>query len=441
MAMEQIPEGSAVRECSFKMIVQTCRYKKKWSQVSSSYIKLFHLSQNESYFVKRLYNDFFKFFIVLEHIASQFLHKKLRVKDVHFYSIILLVILEHVYYQTKPYALKNIYPYIAHKNGLQYRKKIITALVSALQKTSVSPEMSMYKKLLSHLAIAYPKDFYDDYCRIIIQKYPIDIHVPHQDIWQKLQHEWQAMSFFPHHCRIPHDIHFSQHEFFQKGYFWVQNISAQFACDILNVQQHDHVLDIACAPGGKSMFFASKGAKVTAIDMNPKRLRLMQDNLDRVGYNIDIIQADFLDSHFKPTIKYDKIMLDAPCSAIGTMHQNPELGFMHYYHMMDSRPLHDIQYALLKKSWYFLKNDGLLVYAVCSYHQSEGLDIVKKSVDEGYFRPIPIDNHYNLPISVQHMGGGVITLYPHEYSCYGGVSGFTIALLQKQACYKNHIRV
>ena len=111
---------------------------------------------------------------------------------------------------------------------------------------------------------------------------------------------------------------------FEDGDWWVQDIAATLPARLLNATADDVVLDICAAPGGKTMQLAATGATVTALDRSKPRLKRLKQNLWRTGFKgkVEVIQADA--ETWTPPAPVDKILLDAPCSALGTLRRHPE---------------------------------------------------------------------------------------------------------------------
>ncbi len=166
---------------------------------------------------------------------------------------------------------------------------------------------------------------------------------------------------------------------YAEGRFIVIDQAAQAATLPLTLtHETGHVLDICAAPGGKTAMLARRfpKAQVTAIEFNPKRIPRLQANINRLNLkNVEIVQAN------ANTLPYadnsiDAIMLDAPCSASGTLRRHPDAKFLHDKESMIQAST--LQTALLKESLRVLKASGTLVYAVCSIHPQENEAVVNQ---------------------------------------------------------------
>jgi 16S rRNA (cytosine967-C5)-methyltransferase len=128
------------------------------------------------------------------------------------------------------------------------------------------------------------------------------------------------------------------------------------------------VLDLCAAPGGKTLQLAAAGAVVTALDISGPRMARLAENLARTRLSATLVTADAL--NWEPVDHFDAILLDAPCSATGTIRRHPDLPFI-----KDGSEIADLvalQAALLDRALGWLKPGGRLVFATCSLLPDEG---------------------------------------------------------------------
>ncbi|MDQ7005422.1 MAG: transcription antitermination factor NusB [Ghiorsea sp.] len=166
---------------------------------------------------------------------------------------------------------------------------------------------------------------------------------------------------------------------YESGGFIVIDQAAQAATlPITLADETGHILDICAAPGGKTAMLAQRfpEAQITAIELNPKRIPRLQENLSRLHVkHVDVIQADATDLPYADH-SIDAIVLDAPCSASGTLRRHPDAKFLH-----DTQSVYDaasLQTTMLKEALRVLKTGGALVYAVCSIHPQENEAVINQ---------------------------------------------------------------
>jgi 16S rRNA (cytosine967-C5)-methyltransferase len=131
------------------------------------------------------------------------------------------------------------------------------------------------------------------------------------------------------------------------------------------------VLDACSAPGGKTGHILEQQNSITvdACDIDKKRLERVQENLNRLNLKANIQQADMLDKAAFEANTFDRILLDAPCSALGIIRRHPDIKFLRKETDIDN--LGNIQQAILDNGWFWLKTGGTLLYATCSILKQE----------------------------------------------------------------------
>ena len=218
---------------------------------------------------------------------------------------------------------------------------------------------------------------------------------------------------------------------FDEGGWWVQDAAAALPVRLLGDVDGLSVLDMCAAPGGKTMQLAAAGAQVTAIDISPTRLDMVRANLERTGLTAELIAADALD--FEPGTKFGAVVLDAPCSATGTIRRHPELPWLRA--AQDVEHLAAAQRALLRKAAGLLKPGGTLVYAVCSLLAGEGGKQVQSFLNEHRdFQRLSVETEsLGLTPDFTTRQGDLRTLPHFKLGTSTGMDGFYAARLVKVA--------
>jgi 16S rRNA (cytosine967-C5)-methyltransferase len=152
--------------------------------------------------------------------------------------------------------------------------------------------------------------------------------------------------------------------------WWVQDAAAALPARLLGPVQGQSVADLCAAPGGKTAQLATQGAHVTVVDGSKNRLQRLGENMQRLGLSaqVTVVAADI--ETFEPGTMFDAVLLDAPCSATGTIRRHPDI--LHLKTPDDIVRLAALQSRLLAKAAGLVKPGGLLVYCTCSLEPEEG---------------------------------------------------------------------
>ncbi len=163
-------------------------------------------------------------------------------------------------------------------------------------------------------------------------------------------------------------------EGFGDGEWWVQDAASAIPAKLLDGIAGKSVLDLCAAPGGKTLQLAAMGAVVTAVDHSEKRLLRVSENLARTKLSAATVCADALT--YSPASAFDAVLLDAPCSATGTIRRHPDLPYLKS--PRDIGELVTLQRNMLTRASAFVKPGGLLIYCTCSLEAEEGVGQITK---------------------------------------------------------------
>ena len=154
---------------------------------------------------------------------------------------------------------------------------------------------------------------------------------------------------------------------FNLGDWWVQDFSSMLPIYLSPEIAKKNIIDLCAAPGGKAFQAISMGAEVTVNDINSKRIKILEQNFKRLEFNNKITNQDAL--KIKEGNKFDIVILDAPCSGIGTIRRNPDILFKE--EPPNINQLIKTQRLLITQASNLLKPDGVLIYMVCSFFYKE----------------------------------------------------------------------
>ncbi|MBW7922808.1 MAG: RsmB/NOP family class I SAM-dependent RNA methyltransferase [Rubellimicrobium sp.] len=212
---------------------------------------------------------------------------------------------------------------------------------------------------------------------------------------------------------------------YEAGTFWVQDAAAALPARVLAPAPGERILDLCAAPGGKTLQLAAAGADVTAVDLSESRLARLYANLARTGLTARVVAADAL--AFTES-GWDAILLDAPCSATGTIRRHPELP-----HIRDAATLPDLvalQARLIDHALGLLAPGGRLVYATCSLLPEEGEQRIAAALARHPGLRLAPARAKGLPDGACNPDGS-LRLRPDLWADRGGMDGFFIARLER----------
>lgn len=158
---------------------------------------------------------------------------------------------------------------------------------------------------------------------------------------------------------------------YSDGAWWVQDAAAALPARLLGDIAEKDVADLCAAPGGKTLQLAAAGARVVALDQSATRLERVKQNLARTRLEAELVKADA--TEWQPADRlFDAILIDAPCSATGTIRRHPDI--MHLKQPADIAALCEIQRKILKQAASLMRPGGEMVYCTCSLQKAEGED-------------------------------------------------------------------
>jgi 16S rRNA (cytosine967-C5)-methyltransferase len=213
-------------------------------------------------------------------------------------------------------------------------------------------------------------------------------------------------------------------EGYADGEWWVQDAAAALPARLLRVEADERVLDMCAAPGGKTAQLALAGGQVTALDRSAERLKLLAANMQRARLRADVAVSDATTYSARP---FDAILLDAPCSATGTIRRHPDVPWIKKPGDLDA--LAALQARMLDRAVQLLRPGGRMVYCTCSLEPEEGeaqiAAFLRRQPD---MRRAPIDPAADaIPPEFVTEEGDLRTLpshWPAEESRLAGVDGF-----------------
>lgn len=376
----------------------------------------------------------------IEKCIKKFAAKKLPDKHAFARWALVAASAEILFLDTPDYAVLNSYVNLVKKKNDKYiagfinavLRKIAAAKNELLKEDNGTFFPENFRKLLQ-------KDYTNKQIRLIeeasVSEAPLDLSVKSDP--QQWAEELGGILMPGNTIRLENGGKIAKLPGYASGDWWVQDFSASLAVKALKPQAGQRILDLCAAPGGKTAQLLNAGIETTALDISEPRLKTLAENLHRLNFSAArIICADALDylQNFSET-PFDSILLDAPCSATGTLRRHPEL--VHIKKNADIQKMSEIQKSLLDFAGNALKVNGELLYCVCSIAKEEG----EKQITDFLHRhpefvltplsPEDITASVDPGFANLFTSEGYIRTLPYHYSALGGTDSFFIAKLRK----------
>jgi len=215
---------------------------------------------------------------------------------------------------------------------------------------------------------------------------------------------------------------------YAEGGWWVQDLAASLPAKLLGAVAGKRVVDLCAAPGGKTAQLAASGAEVIAVDRSDRRMAQLKKNFARLGLEAETVVAEA--ESWTPPGPVDAVLVDAPCSATGTIRRHPDA--MRLKRAEDIALFTATQDRVLAAALAMLRPGGVLVYAVCSLQPEEGPERIGALL----YNRAPVRR---VPIKADEIGGmeelinsdGDLRTFPFQLAEQGGMDAFFAARLEK----------
>ena len=385
-----------------------------------------NLSSIDVKFVRMLVLTTLRHYGQSKEILKKFLKKKLsgKKKDVEF--VLVMAVVQLKFLKTPPHAvLDTAVELIKHLKQKHFASLVNAVLHSVAKDEGKIPDVltNLPDWLCDKWMNSYSKDEIRGFLSYFYTEPMLDISVKSDaNLWaEKLEATVLPTGTLRRHF----SDNMTLLDGFADGNWWVQEASAALPALLFSSVDGKHGADLCSAPGGKTAQLVMRGAQVDAYDISENRLGRLRENLERLKIQdkVQVICTDALD--IEGSEKYDFILLDAPCSATGTMKRHPELMYLRTHE--DVERLSQLQYQLLEKAVQLLKVGGELVYSTCSLEKEENETLVQLFLNDhiDMVREVP-QNEVLKPFLNAF---GAVEVHPSEMVQQ---DGFYAVLLKKQ---------
>lgn len=426
------------RLIAVEIITKVLAEKRSLSQLLS---KEYNLSKDDQALLKELVYGVIRWFFLLKALSSHFLKKELRSKDLDIQVMILLGLYQLLYMRIPQHAA--VYETVKLTKMLKkpWAKALVNAVLQNFLREKItalhaieSIESAYYSHpewLIAAIKTAWPTNWQ----AILLannEKPPMSLRINCQkttrEKYQSLLKEHNISSDAIAHTsqgiQLEHAKSIESLPHFFQGFVSVQDGAAQLAAELLNLKPHLAVLDACAAPGGKTCHILEKETQLTklsAVEKDSSRIAKIYENLQRLDLKADVICADVEDTElWWDGEQFDRILLDAPCSATGVIRRNPDIKILRT--VSDISELAKLQKKIIQKLWPLLKPDGILLYATCSILPAENVGVAKFLLKDN-------KNCQEIPIkaAIGHSQEVGLQILPGE----NNMDGFYYALFKK----------
>lgn len=324
----------------------------------------------------------------LEWFISQLMEKPLTGKQRTLHYLIMVGIYQLLYTRIPPHAAlaETVDGAVALKKP--QLKGLINGVLRSFQRQQVQLEERIANNtnqylhpswLLKRLQTAYPEDW-QSIIEANNQRPPMWLRVNSQhhtaaqylNLLEQSEITAHLHPSHPNAIRLDEPTAVSRLPGFEDGWSTVQDVSAQGCAELLEPQNGESILDLCAAPGGKTTHILelSPRANVIAVDIDEYRLKRVKENLIRLKQHAVVIQGDGTQPEkWAKDQQFDRILLDAPCSATGVIRRHPDIKWLR--RDSDINELAQLQAQILEAIWPYLKPGGTLLYATCSIMPEE----------------------------------------------------------------------
>ena len=226
--------------------------------------------------------------------------------------------------------------------------------------------------------------------------------------------------------RVPDGAQVTKLAGFEDGDWWVQDAAAALPARILNAQKDERILDMCAAPGGKTLQMSAAGAEVTSLDVSESRMKRLVENLQRCYLPAIPVVQDALEYDAAP---FDAILLDAPCTATGTIRRHPDLPYAK--DGSDFPGLFELQEHMIDRALQLLKPGGRLVYCTCSLLIDEGEEQVRDALARHADLRVDLDALKIEGVQSEWIGPEGLRTRPDFWADRGGMDGFFVTVFRR----------
>tara|TARA_B100000029_G_scaffold300261_2_gene293203 strand:- start:249 stop:1550 length:1302 start_codon:yes stop_codon:yes gene_type:complete len=364
----------------------------------------------DSSLIKEMLFGTFRWYIQLEYILEQLVENPLKKKDRLLKHLMMIGLYQLIYMRIPNHAVVSETVQTCERINMKWAKGLVNAVLRKYIREAKRINLKIDKN--ETVKFAHPNwlikkiktDWPDNWVKILIannERPPMFLRVNklrnnrkyYIDQLKKVNIEGVETEHSCHGILLKKPTNVDKLPGFSKGDSSVQDLAAQLAVELLDLKPNQRVLDACAAPGGKTSHILESEPKIeslTAIEKDKLRAKKLYGTLNRIGLYAHVKIEDIINTDkWWDGKKFDRIMLDAPCSATGVIRRHPEIKLLRT--MDEIIEVNKLQTKLLTTLWDTLKDDGMLLYVTCSIFNQENRDLIKDFISNHsicYLKPI-----------------------------------------------------
>lgn len=376
------------------------RLLKQQGSLASELVILNDVDEKERRFAQELCYGVCRWYYFLEDTLHSFVAKPLKEKDRDIKLLMLLGIYQLQFTRVAPHAAINETVNAAMFFRKQWAKKLINGVLRSFQRSQEQAALVPNAKqshpqwLQKMIGQSWPNQASEIFSannehppftlRIHCQQSSVDDYLQVVDEQEDIESTITKTHYSDVGITLSKAVDVTSLAGFAEGVVSVQDEAAQLAAPLLQLKPQQRVLDACCAPGGKTCHIGEMQpdlAALVALDLEARRLVRVKENLARQKINADVICGDGTQPDaWWDGQPFDRILLDAPCSATGVIRRHPDIKLLRDPEAV--KTLSELQLSLLRALWPLLADEGILLYATCSVLPQENTQVIASFLQE-----------------------------------------------------------
>lgn len=390
-----MPNLTHSRTIAGQILIDVLIHKHSLSQVLGKHTSA--LDKADSAFVQALVYGVLREYGNLQAIVKLLLDKPVKAKDQDIGILIMIGIYQLMSMRVAEHAAVSETVNAAKELGKDWASGLINGILrrftrekeQLIKKAKLSALHNHPSWLVTHIKSAWPDRLLQIlqkndlpppmHLRVNLQKTTREAYLEllHKNHIAAISHELSPVAIT---LEQPTDVENLPH--FTEGWVSVQDIAAQQAATLLQLKSGLRILDACAAPGGKTAHIleTEPNIKLLAIDQDTRRLKRVEETLSRLNLQARLMSADAGCSEWWDQKPFDRILLDAPCSATGVIRRHPDIKWLRQ--ASDIPALSTLQLGILQNLWKMLSPNGILVYATCSILPDENDQVINQFLSQ-----------------------------------------------------------